>query len=39
MLGSKEKIKWKQGVNALIINKPTVLPDFKVVVFAVKFKK
>ena len=39
MLGSKEKIKWKQGVNALIINKPTVMPDFKVVVFAVKFKK
>ena len=39
MLGSNEKIRWKQGENALTINKPTVMPDFKVVVFAVKFKK
>jgi len=39
MLGNNEKIKWKQGENELTINKPTVMPDFKVVVFAVKFKK
>lgn len=39
MLGSKEKIQWKQGENALAINKLTKLPEYKVVVFAVNFKK
>jgi len=39
LLGSTEKIQWKQDENALTISKPTVLPDFKVVAFAVKFKK
>ena len=39
MLGSAEKIQWKQEANALAINKPTVLPKFKVVTFAIKFKK
>lgn len=39
MLGSKEKIQWKQGDGSLAINKPAVLPDFKVVTFAIKFKK
>ena len=39
LLGSKEKIRWNQGENALTIDKPAVMPDFKVVVFAVQFKK
>jgi len=39
LLGSTEKIQWKQGEKELTITKPAVFPDFKVVVFAVKFKK
>jgi len=39
MLGSKEKIQWKQGDSSLAITKPAVLPDFKVVTFAIDFKK
>ena len=39
MLGSKEKIQWKQADSSLTINKPKVLPDSKVVAFAIKFKK
>jgi len=39
MLGSKEKIQWTQGDNSLAINKPTVMPNFKVLTFAIKFKK
>ncbi len=39
LLGSKEKIQWKQGDNSLLINKPSTMPDFSVVTFAVKFKK
>jgi len=39
MLGSSDKIQWKQGDNALTINKPAGMPGFKVVTFAVKFKK
>ena len=39
MLGSKEKITWKQENEALLINKPTNLPNYNVVVFCVKFKK
>ena len=39
MLGSKEKIQWKQGDNALVINKPTKLPEYNVVAFSVNFKK
>jgi len=39
MLGSKEKIQWKQGDSSLAITKPAVLPDFKVVTFAIEFKK
>lgn len=39
MLGSKEKLKWKQQDNALVINKPANLPAWKVVAFAIEFKK
>ena len=39
MLGSKEKIKWKQNEDALLIVKPSILPNYKVVVFKIVFKK
>ncbi len=39
MLGEKENIKWEQGENSLIINKPILMPAFNVVTFAIKFKK
>jgi alpha-L-fucosidase len=38
MLGSKEKIQWKQGKEELSITKPVVLPTSKVITFAVTFK-
>ena len=38
-LGSKEKLIWKQESDALVINKPTRLPDWQVVTFEVEFKK
>jgi alpha-L-fucosidase len=39
MLGSKEKIQWKQENEALVIKKPINLPAYKVVAFCIKFKK
>jgi alpha-L-fucosidase len=39
MLGSKEKLKWTQRGDALIIAKPTQLPNWKVVTFKIAFKK
>jgi alpha-L-fucosidase len=39
MLGSDEKLKWKQEDNALVITKPLKLPDWQVVTFKVEFKK
>ena len=39
LLGSNEKIQWKQRENSLVISKPTKIPSFKVVTFAIKFKK
>jgi len=39
MLGSNEKIKFNQEADALVINKPAVLPDWKVVGFEIAFKK
>jgi len=39
MLGSNEKLQWKQNDNALVISKPTKLPEYKVVAFRVNFKK
>ena len=38
MLGSKEKITWKQNEDALIITKPSKQPDYKVAVFKIMFK-
>jgi alpha-L-fucosidase len=39
MLGSKEKLVWKQQDTALVINKPSNLPGGKVITFAIEFKK
>lgn len=39
MLGSKEKLKWTQEADALVIAKPTHLPTWKVVGYKVEFKK
>ena len=39
MLGSNQKLVWKQGADALVINKPTELPEWQVVTFKVEFKK
>ena len=39
MLGSNEKIVWKQQDDALVINKPTNLPDWTVIGFLITLKK
>ncbi len=39
MLGSKEKLKWTQQGDALVIAKPTQLPDWQVATFKIEFKK
>jgi alpha-L-fucosidase len=39
MLGSNEKIKFNQQNEALVITKPMVLPDWKVIGFEITFKK
>jgi alpha-L-fucosidase len=38
MLGSSEKLKWEQGDEALLINKPAQLPDWNVVGFKIRLK-
>ncbi len=37
--GSKEKLKWNQKAEALVISKPSKLPDWEVVTLKVEFKK
>ncbi|HEY5592532.1 MAG TPA: alpha-L-fucosidase [Paludibacter sp.] len=39
MLGSTEKLIWKQTESSLTINKPIKLPEYKVVAFKINFKK
>jgi len=39
MVGSKEKISWKQTAEALIIKKPENLPSWQVIGFKIEFKK
>ena len=39
MLGSKEKLQWKQQDDALVITKPATLPKWEVIGFKVEFKK
>ncbi len=38
MLGSKEKLSWKQEADALVIAKPAKLPEWPVVTFKIEFK-
>jgi alpha-L-fucosidase len=37
MLGSKDKLSWKQEADALVITKPSKLPEWPVVTFKVEF--
>jgi len=39
ILGSKEKLTWKQEGDALVINKPAQMPEWQVVTLKVEFKK
>lgn len=39
MLGSNEKLSWKQDGDALVINRPSKMPEWQVVTFKVEFKK
>ena len=39
ILGSKEKLKWNQQSESLVIKKPSKLPEWQVVTFKVEFKK
>lgn len=38
LLGSKEKLNWKQEDGALVISKPASLPDWEVQTFKIQFK-
>ncbi len=38
MLGSDEKLQWKQGDEALVVTQPTKLPDWKVSGYKIIFK-
>jgi alpha-L-fucosidase len=39
MLGSKEKLTWKQEGDALVINQPKKLPEWQVITFKIEFNK
>ena len=39
MLGGDEKLKWKQENEALVITKPSILPEWQVVAFKIEFKR
>jgi alpha-L-fucosidase len=39
MLGSKEKISWKQTSQALVIKKPSVIPSWQVIGFKIEFRR
>ena len=39
ILGSKEKLTWKQDADALVIDKPSKLPEWQVVTFKIAFEK
>ncbi len=39
LLGSKEKLRWEQKSDALIIQKPTSSPKFEVLTFKIQFSK
>jgi alpha-L-fucosidase len=39
MVGSKEKISWKQTAESLVIKKPADLPSWQVIGFKIEFRK
>jgi alpha-L-fucosidase len=39
MVGSKEKLSWKQTSDALVIKKPANLPSWQVIGFRIEFRK
>jgi alpha-L-fucosidase len=39
MVGSKEKIRWKQTSEGLIITKPEKMPSWQVIGFKIEFRK
>jgi len=39
ILGSKEKLNWKQEGDALVVNKPAQLPEWQVVTLKIEFRK
>lgn len=39
MLGDSQKLSWKQEADALVITKPTKLPDWQVVTFKIEFSR
>jgi len=39
MLGSEEKLKWKQGDDALVISKPASFPEWDVIGLRIEFRK
>jgi alpha-L-fucosidase len=39
MIGSKEKLNWKQSADALVIKKPVKMPTWQVIGFKIEFKK
>jgi alpha-L-fucosidase len=39
ILGSNEKLTWKQEAGALLVTKPSKLPEWQVITFKIEFKK
>jgi len=39
LLGSKEKLTWKQEGDALVIDKPAQLPEWQVATLKIEFKE
>lgn len=39
MLGNDEKLKWKLEDDALVINKPLIIPDWQVIAFKIEFRR
>jgi alpha-L-fucosidase len=39
MVGSKEKISWKQNAEGLVIKKPSTMPSWQVIGFKIEFRK
>ena len=39
MVGSKEKISWKQNAEGLLIKKPSTMPSWQVIGFKIEFRK